>query len=593
MIYQDVYSSIQQPTSMYGLRKQVEQDQLAEQEKQLALQQKQRADIISRGQLATQALVGFKDLSPQQKAAQWNTYRQRIESLVPETKGILPSVWDSNDPSNEAELDSAISGLSKTYFKPEQTKLGADETLFEATYGVDPKEIARGTGKPNKSIFGRQILPQADNSTIMLDIIDLPSGSQQQGSIVKDARKPNSVIPVEEYYKMYPEDWPYPSQNPYSQKKPINSPTVPPTAPMAVPGQTELQPRQFNTPSPNNRAGETNVGYPIDENAMLQQPQIMPTMGNSMLRGAGAVMADEFAPQPRNALVGGMMPQPSQFAELMPAGSTPNRLGSPGVEGIDFATTGGYKQEVIPGGMRFSSPPKPTKPDNPKDRLRPATADELANAGIPTDTGLSYLKNETTGEITPVERLDKLDQARKVIENAEALARQGIGAAEKEKAQAQAEQARLLLRTMRSAQMSAIRQVVDVENDLLSFAGSEFVDTGPLDTFARFTGTATGKKLSSLDRKAKAMNNAINHAIKITGAGSQSDADVALMLNVFPDSKTQYPDNMYVIGELKKRMMDYIGLDAVVRTDDDFNAIPNGSIFYDSRSQTILRKIKD
>ena len=88
------------------------------------------------------------------------------------------------------------------------------------------------------------------------------------------------------------------------------------------------------------------------------------------------------------------------------------------------------------------------------------------------------------------------------------------------------------------------------------------------------------------------MNNAINHAIKITGAGSQSDADVALMLNVFPDSGTQYPDNMYVISELRKRMMDYIGLDAIVRTDNDFNAIPNGSIFYDSRSQTILRKIK-
>jgi hypothetical protein len=325
-------------------------------------------------------------------------------------------------------------------------------------------------------------------------------------------------------------------------------------------------------------------------------------MGNMMLKGAGAVMADEYAPQPRNALVGGMMPppsldgtmpQPSQFAELMPAGSAPNRFGSPGVEGMDFAYTGAAKPQIVNGRVVYTAPPKPVKADNPKDRITPATADDLAKAGIPNDTGLIYLINRTTGEITPVERLDKLDQTRKALENAEALAAQGTSAAQKEKAQADAEEARKKLRAMRAAQMSAIRMVVDVENDLLSLAGNEFVDTGTLDRFVKYTGTATGNKLKSIDRKAAQMNNAINHAIKITGAGSQSDADVALMLNVFPDSGTQYPDNMYVIGELRKRMMDYIGLDAVVRTDDDFNAIPNGSIFYDSRSQTILRKIKD
>jgi len=590
MIYQNPYQNIR-TADIYGARKQAAQDQLTAQENELILKQKQNAFQKAKIVDTYKALNTFAGKSDESKAAQWPTIRAQIVSLSPEMEQGLPKDWMSDPVGNQSQLQAALEGIS-SFITPERITTKEGEVIQERLPGGEFKTIASGPAKPKKSIFGEEKVKTQDGSEVLVDTMDLPSGSRIVGDYVKDINQYGNKIPVAEYFKLNPEDWWTDIAKPNFVPETPNALKKPTVAPMSVPGQTELPPRQFNVPSPTNRAGETNVGYPIDENAMLQQPQIMPTMGNSMLRGAGAVMADEFAPQPRNALVGGMMPQPSQFAELMPAGSTPNRFGSPGVEGIDFAATGGYKQEIVPGGMRFSSPPKP-KIDNPKDRITPATADDLAKAGIPNDTGLIYLINRTTGEITPVERLDKLDQTRKALENAEAEAARGTSAAIREKAQSDAKEAKLKLRAMRAAQMSAIRQVVDVENDLLGFAGSEFVDTGPLDTFARFTGTATGKKLSSLDRKAKSMNNAINHAIKITGAGSQSDADVALMLNVFPDSGTQYPDNMYVIGELRKRMMDYIGLDAVVRTDDDFNAIPNGSIFYDSRSQTILRKIKD
>jgi hypothetical protein len=582
MIYQDVYSSIQPPTSMYGLRKQVEQDELVAQQNQIAIQQKARTEQEAKAKALYQSMNQFGGLSEDKQSAMYQTYRQKWESLMPEAKGIFPSVWDSKDPTNKESLGQVISFL-EPLVPAEEFTLSEGQVRYAQRPGGQPTVVARGASKEETGFAIKRIPVDGGLVEIPEDI--LPSGNILAGPFVYDRFDMSNSMPKEEYFKLYPSERPV-DIRPESQNK-LNA------TPQAVPNQTELPPRNFNAPSSINRAGETNVGFPIDENAMMQQQQIMPTMGNMMLRGAGAVMADEFAPQPRNALVGGMMPQPSQFAELMPAGSAPNRFGSPGVEGIDFAATGSAKPQLINGLVVYPGRPKPVKADNPKDRIRPATADDLAKAGIPNDTGLSYQINQTTGEITPVERLDKLDQTRKALENAEALAAQGTSAAQRDKAESDAKEARIKLRAMRAAQMSAIRMVVDVENDLLSLAGNEFVDTGTLDRFVKYAGTATGNKLKSIDRKAAQMNNAINHAIKITGAGSQSDADVALMLNVFPDSGTQYPDNMYVIGELRKRMMDYIGLDAIVRTDDDFNAIPNGSIFYDSRSQTILRKIKD
>jgi hypothetical protein len=581
MIYQNPYQNIR-TANIYGARKQAGEDQLAAQENELILKQKQNAFQKAKLTDTFKALNEFSREAEESKAAQWPVVRAQILSFNPEMEKSLPKDWMSDPVGNNSQLQTALKGMSR-FVTPERVTIKENEVIQERMPGGEFQPILTGPKKEGTGFAIKRI--PVDGGLVEIPENILPSGNILAGPFVYDRFDMSNSMPKEEYFKLYPSERPV-DIRPESQNK-LNA------TPQAVPNQTELPPRNFNAPSTTNRAGETNVGFPIDENAMMQQQQIMPTMGNMMLRGAGAVMADEFAPQPRNALVDGMMPQPSQFAELMPAGSTPNRFGSPGVEGIDFAATGSAKPQLINGLVVYPGRPKPTKPDNPKDRISPATADDLAKAGIPNDTGLSYQINQTTGEITPVERLDKLDQTRKALENAEALAAQGTSAAQKEKAQADAEEARKKLRAMRAAQMSAIRMVVDVENDLLSLAGNEFVDTGTLDRFVKYTGTATGNKLKSIDRKAAQMNNAINHAIKITGAGSQSDADVALMLNVFPDSGTQYPDNMYVIGELRKRMMDYIGLDAVVRTDDDFNAIPNGSIFYDSRSQTILRKIKD
>jgi hypothetical protein len=466
MIYQNPYQNIQ-TADIYGARKQAAQDQLAKQEKQLALEQKQRADIVSRGQLATQALVGFKDLSPQQKAAQWNTYRQRIESLVPETKGILPSVWDSNDPSNEAELDSAISGLSKTYFKPEQTKLGAEETLLEGTFGVDPKEIARGMGKPEEAydkLVDIQTLDPETGQPIEKTVRRRKNdeGFWQSGNLIFPEGYEEGVDKQVYYNKM--------GIVPKS-KSAVNSLTAPPSAPMAVPGQAELPPRQFNTPSPTNRAGETNEGFRIDENAMLQQPQIMPSMGNMMLRGAGAVMADEFAPQPRNALVGGMMPQPSQFAELMPAGSTPNRLGSPGVEGIDFAATGGQgpvDARGIPLSAIGSARPRYVATDKGQveEIFKQMTPEEIRKEG--QDPA------RTTGRVSQfgvIQWKDKTTPAQLRKEGADAAA-----------AEATAEQNKSAVRRARTDIVSFLRGVRRYRDVLNKLGNQRFVDTGPFDT---------------------------------------------------------------------------------------------------------------
>jgi hypothetical protein len=586
MQYQDYYSMIR-PTSMYDTVKAAQQDRLVNQENQLIMQQKQFAFNKQKATSAYKTLSAFKKLTPEQQAAQWTQTRQTLESIYPEKKGAFPSSWGLDPQGNARELDAFLSGISKLV-EPERVTIKEGEVIQERMPGGEFQPILIG---PKKEEKGLEIKTTVVGDTyIETPERPLPSGNILRGPFVYDQM--GNAMPKEEYFNLYPSEKPK-DLRPESQNKLNTIPQAVPTTPQAVPGQIELPPRQFNVPSPTNRAGETNQGYGIDENAMLQQPQIMPSMGNMMLKGAGAVMADEYAPQPRNALVGETMPPPSQFAELLPAGSAPNRFGSPGVEGMDFAYTGAAKPQIVNGRVVYTAPPKPVKADNPKDRLRPATNDELARAGIPADTGLIYLKNETTGEITPVERLDKLDQARKAIENDEAMEGRGLSAAQRDKAQSEAEEARKKLRVMRAAQMSAIRQVIDVEDELLSLSGNEFVDTGPLDTFARFTGTATGKKLTSIDKKALAMNNAINHAIKITGAGSQSDADVELMLNAFPTSSSQYSDNMDIIRELKMRIMDYIGLDAVVRNDNDFNSIPVGSIFYDSRSKTILRKVKE
>ena len=588
MIYQNPYQNIQ-TADIYGARKQAAQDQLAAQENQLALQQKQRADIVSRGQLATQALVGFKDLSPQQKAAQWNTYRQRIESLIPETKDELPPVWDSNDPTNDAELDTLIKGWSKTYFKPEQTKLGAEETLLEGTFGVAPKQIARGAGKADTDKLVRiQGVQEGQPVTLTEREFINTEGFKQSGTKIYPDEYPEGVE-KKAYYKAF-------GITPKS-KSAVNSLAAPPSEPMAVPGQTELPPRQFNAPSPTNRAGETNVGFPIDENAMLQQPQIMPTMGNSMLRGAGAVMADEFAPQPRNALVGGMMPQPSQFAELMPAGSAPNRLGSPGVEGIDFAATGGQgpvDARGIPLSAIGSARPRYVPPNvgQPQDRFRPATDEQIRSIGLTPGVDAAQY-NERTGQVVSIPKGNVEQQKLEEIKRLEAEAGRGLSAAQRDKAKSEATKLRDDVDKIRAAKLSAMQNIVDLEDKIFELVGNEFVDTGMIEQAAKYTPTATGKKLRMLDGAVETAFNSIQTAVRVAGSGDQNAQELVYALGMFPNSGVELQTNIERITSLRDRFMDYNNVQAIVRNEADFNKLPAGTIFYDAKLKKKLRKIKD
>ena len=588
MIYQNPYQNIQ-TADIYGARKQAAQDQLAAQENQLALQQKQRADIVSRGQLATQALVGFKDLSPQQKAAQWNTYRQRIESLIPETKDELPPVWDSNDPTNDAELDTLIKGWSKTYFKPEQTKLGAEETLLEGTFGVAPKQIARGAGKADTDKLVRiQGVQEGQPVTLTEREFINTEGFKQSGTKIYPDEYPEGVE-KKAYYKAF-------GITPKS-KSAVNSLAAPPSEPMAVPGQTELPPRQFNAPSPTNRAGETNVGFPIDENAMLQQPQIMPSMGNSMLRGAGAVMADEFAPQPRNALVGGMMPQPSQFAELMPAGSAPNRLGSPGVEGIDFAATGGQgpvDARGIPLSAIGSARPRYVPPNvgQPQDRFRPATDEQIRSIGLTPGVDAAQY-NERTGQVVSIPKGNVEQQKLEEIKRLEAEAGRGLSAAQRDKAKSEATKLRDDVDKIRAAKLSAMQNIVDLEDKIFELVGNEFVDTGMIEQAAKYTPTATGKKLRMLDGAVETAFNSIQTAVRVAGSGDQNAQELVYALGMFPNSGVELQTNIERITSLRDRFMDYNNVQAIVRNEADFNKLPAGTIFYDAKLKKKLRKIKD
>jgi hypothetical protein len=552
MIYQDVYSGIKSPISMYDIRKQVDADRLAEQQKQLALQQKEQEGIVYRGQLATQALVGFKALSSQQKPAQWNAYRQRIESLVPETKGILPSVWDSNDPSYEAELDSAIGGLSKTYFKPEQTKLGAEETLLEGTFGVAPKQIARGAGKSDEGYD---------------KLVDIEDVDPETGQPIKrtERRRKNDEGFWQSGSKVYPDEYPQGVEKEAyykafgitpKSKSAVNSLAVPPSEPMAIPGQAELPPRQFNTPSPTNRAGETNVGYGIDENAMLQQPQIMPSMGNMMLRGAGAVMADEFAPQPRNALVGGMMPQPSRFAELMPAGSAPNRFGSPGVEGIDFAATGGQgpvDARGIPLSAIGSARPRYVPPNvgQPRETFRDMTPAEISASGR------DPARSVTASEIEELQR-DKLR-------------------AEAQMAETKAKQEKELAKKNKQDAVSLLRGIKRIEMALGSLKGSPFFDTGTVDQFF-MAKTDKGKELVKANDSILSTVKRLN---KTPGEGAFSNLDVDLLKGQLPDLGSPMSSNMTSLQQVKTDILALYGVQSAVSNKAERDALPPGTTYVD------------
>jgi hypothetical protein len=554
MIYQDVYSSIQAPTSMYGLRKQVEQDQLAAQQNQIAIQQKARTEQEAKAKALYQSMNQFGGLSEDKQSAMYQTYRQKWESLMPEAKGVFPSVWDSKDPTNKESLGQVISFLEPLVPAKEYT-LSEGQVRIAERPGGKPTVVARGGEKGGAgfqiktTVVGDTLIETPENI--------LPSGNILRGPFVYDQFDESNAMPKEEYFKLYPSERPK-DIRPESQNK-LNA------APQAVPNQTELPPRNFNAPSTTNRAGETNVGFPIDENAMMQQPQIMPTMGNMMLRGAGAVMADEFAPQPRNALVGGMMPQPSQFAELMPAGSTPNRFGSPGVEGIDFAATGAAQPQIVNGRVVYTARPKPSEP---KETFRDMTPAEISASGRDPArfSGQISSLGQKRYEALPSKLAAEIEQAQLDKLQADAA-----------KSQNELKEQEKKVKRERQEAVSLLRGIKRIEGALQELQSNPFFDTGTVDQYF-MAKTDAGKKL-------EAANAAILPSVKkegrVEGEGTFSDFDAKMLQLRLPTMSNPMSANIDTLNQLKTDVLIAYGVQAAVSNKQERDALPPGTVYVD------------
>jgi len=588
MIYQDVYSGIKSPISMYDIRKQVDADRLAEQQKQLALQQKARTEQEAKAKVLYASMTQFGSLSEDKQSAMYQTYRQKWESLMPEAKGVFPSVWDSKDPTNKESLGKVISFL-EPLVPAEEFTLGEGQVRYAQRPGGQPTIVARGGEKGGKSIFGEEKVTLPDGSQMMVDTVDLPSGSRVVGDFVKDRRQYGKKIPVAEYFQMYPDDWPSGVTKPSSVPETPNALGKPPTAPQPVPNQIELPPRNFNAPSPTNQAGETNVGYGIDENAMLQQPQIMPSMGNMMLKGADAVMADEFAPQPRNALGGGLamaspmgmvLPvssqqlfqgvnmlaqEPGQFAELMPAGSAPNRFGSPGVEGMEYAATGGYKQEVVPGGMRFSGPPRPTAGQQPPETSRDMTAEEIVASGRDPAEFSGQITSLGEKKFSPIPlkgftktQLDKMQQE---LENLKANAK-----TEAQKAD-----------VSRKEKLFVLRNLKEYEYALQKLENNPMFDTGPIDQFVSAR-TPLGQQIVELGTRIEPLVRKVQRTPGDPAAASET----AAFGEMLPKLNKYLQNNFDNLNKITQYYLDLYGANAMVNSKSEYDALysPDQDIVY-------------
>jgi len=569
MQYQDYYNLIQ-PINMYGAVKEARQDQLVAQENSLIMEQKKRAEEIARGKYATQALIGFRKLDPSQRAAAWNQYRMKVEQLLPEAKGSLPSVWDENDPVNIQQLDKAIEGLSEQFVPAEQFTLGEGQIRYSGRPGQAPTVIARGGEKPNATF--KMVEIKSGDTTFRIPEGTLPSGSILSGQFVQDINNRMRPVPVDEYFAKNPSDYPSTTQvmpggaSSASPQPTINSLATPPAVPMAVPGQTELPPRQFNVPSPTNRAGETNQGYGIDENAMLQQPQIMPSMGNMMLKGAGAVMADEYAPQPRNALVGGMMQPPSQFAELMPAGSAPNRFGSPGVEGMEFAATGGMPKVAITNGQVTYTAPR--KPGEAKETFRDMTPAEISASGRDPArfSGQISSLGQKKFEALPSPITAQLEQAQ--LTEAQMRAEKLKAESEAQKKQAKKDQ---------NDAVSLLRGLARIDKALGALQENPFFDTGTVDQYF-MENTDKGKELITAN---DAILATVKRMFKTPGEGAFSNLDVGLLQAQLPKMSNPMSTNRATFNQIKTDILSLYGVQAAVSNKQERDALPPGTVYVD------------
>jgi hypothetical protein len=568
MIYQNPYQNIR-TANIYGARKQAGEDQLAAQENQLSLQQKQNAFQKAKIVDTYKALNTFAEKSDESKAAQWPTVRAQIVSLSPEMEQGLPKDWMSDPVGNQSQLQAALEGMSN-FITPERITLRTDEVIQERLPGGEFKTIASGPKKPEE--FLKMVEIRIGDTTYRIPEGRLPSGSILSGQFVQNRKIPGApAIPVKEYFAMYPNDWPIDAEvvsgnTPTAAGQPsVNSLSQPPDAPMAVPGQTELPPRNFNTPNPTNRAGETNVGYPIDENAMMQQQQIMPTMGNMMLRGAGAVMADEFAPQPRNALVGGMMPQPSQFAELMPAGSAPNRFGSPGVEGIDFAATGGRpKVEIVNGVATYTAAPKPVA-KNETPVFRPLSPQEIIKEG--QDPA------RVTGRISQFGQIEWKDK--KTPEQIKSEEAQG------QSATAQAYESTGSAMKLRADKLTVLRGMKRYRQVLNKIGNQKVVDTGPIDQFiTKYTDLG-----SELDGLKESVGEQFLAAFKVKGDPATQD-ELEKKKAQLPVTGRRLYQNFNNLNMVEEYILAQVGVQAMISNDKEWKALPPNTKYIDLRDGT-------
>jgi hypothetical protein len=580
MIYQNPYQNIR-TADIYGARKQAAQDQLAEQQKQLALQQKARLEKQEIAKNLYDSANRFSQLSDDKQAAAWQTYRSKWVAYMPEANSVLPNVWDSKDPVNKDELNTFINFISD--FVPEKTISIAQGGKIIGLRGNQARTIAENpkTEEEYDKLVDLQTIDPETGQPIEKTVRRRKNdeGFWQSGNLIFPEGYEEGVDKQVYYNKMgiVPKSKSASVGASIEPSRPsVNSLATPPAAPMAVPGQTELPPRQFNTPSPTNRASETNEGFPIDENAMLQQPQIMPSMGNMMLRGAGAVMADEFAPQPRNALVGGMMPQPSQFAELMPAGSTPNRFGSPGVEGIDFAATGGQgpvDARGIPLSAIGSARPRYVATDKGQveEIFKQMTPEEIRKEG--QDPA------RTTGRVSQfgvIQWKDKTTPAQLRKEGADAAA-----------AEATAEQNKSAVRRARTDIVSFLRGVRRYRDVLNKLGNQRFVDTGPFDTLI-VENTQLGSELNGLG---DTVGEELKSAMKVAGDPKTAD-ELKEMVNQLPNTRRRFPQNIKNLNFREEYFLDRIGVQTSVANDAEFDALTPGTVFVDLNDGGIYRKMK-
>jgi hypothetical protein len=548
MIYQNPYQNIR-TADIYGARKQAGQDLLTAQENELILKQKQNAFQKAKLTDTFKALNEFSREAEESKAAQWPTIRAQILSLNPEMEQNLPKDWMSDPVGNNSQLQTALKGMSR-FVTPERVTIKADEVIQERLPGGEFQPILTGPKKEGKGLEIKTAV--VGDTYIETPERPLPSGNILRGPFVYDQM--GNAMPKEEYFNLYPSERPK-DIRPESQNK-LNA------IPQPVPGQAELPPRQFNAPSPTIRAGETNQGFPIDENAMMQQPQIMPSMGNMMLKGAGAVMADEFAPQPRNALVDGMMPQPSQFAELMPAGSAPNRFGSPGVEGIDFAYTGAAKPQIVNGRVVYTAQPKPGQE---RVTARDMTAQEIRDNGRDPKEFSGQILSDGTKKFDPIplEGYSKtqLDKMLQELENLRTNAK-----TEAQKAD-----------VSRKEKLFVLRNLKEYEYALQKLENNPMVDTGPLDQFVSAL-TPAGQQIVELGTRIEP----IVRKVQRTPGDPAAASETASFGEMLPKLNKYMSNNVDNLNAITRHYLDLYGANAMVNSKSEYDALysPDQDIIY-------------